>query len=107
VGDGDGDGVWAGTGASDGVVVGTGAVAGAATSVPVAAGVRWCLRPRAIVAGVNEHFMAAPGAAVNVKRSPLLRARMETICGVIMVDGVVVLGFVVMLGCDVALISPS
>ena len=80
-----GAGVWAGIG-SDGVVVGTGAagsvgaVAGALTSVPFAAGVR-CFRPRAVAPVVNEHFIIEPGADVNVNRFPLLRARIETICG--------------------------
>jgi hypothetical protein len=30
---------------------------------------------------VNEHFIIAPGAAVMTRRFPLLRARIETICG--------------------------
>jgi hypothetical protein len=33
-------------------------------------------------AGVNEHCIVAPGTEVNVKRSPDLRARIETVVGV-------------------------
>jgi len=67
-----------------GLVVGAGAVAGAETSVPVATGVRE--RERRLFAtfrvGINEHCIVAPGTEVNVKRSPDLRACMETVVGV-------------------------
>jgi hypothetical protein len=30
---------------------------------------------------VKEHFIFVPGAAVNIKRVPCFRARIEKICG--------------------------
>ncbi len=78
---------------ADLVALGFGIAAGFETSVPVAAGVR-CRerRPRATLrAGANEHCIVAPGTDVSVRRSPDLRARIETIVGAVVVSaGVVV-----------------
>jgi len=63
------------------------ASAGLVTSVPAAAGTACGERgPRFLATardGMNEHVCVEPATGINVRRSPLLRARRETICGAV------------------------
>ena len=77
-----------GGGPGDGPASGAPVVtAGLLTSVPVAAGaVAWRAARERLPrdpAGMNEQLVLAPAADVSVNRSPLLRARSETIVGVL------------------------